>query len=100
MNRYKFTNRRGTFTRVSKMTAKKAYINGFAIALCPCKLRPGAPWNAETIIDRETRGGVTDDISAENDFENLLNSFSYYNCRSDTGKYTAFFVEAEKGEQL
>ena len=37
---------------------------------------------------------ILDDIGAENDFSNLLNSFQYYNCTSaETGRYTAFFVE-------
>ena len=96
MNKYTFTSHgRRTFTRVSKTTAKKAYINGFVIALCPCKLRPGTPWDSETIVDRETRGCVTDDISAENDFEKLLNAFEYYNLNRDTGSYTAFFIESD-----
>lgn len=96
MNRYKFTSRHGqTFTRVSKAVAKKAYINGFVIALCPCKLRAGSPWNPELIIDRETRGCMTDDTSAENYFEKLLNAFEYYNLNNETGKYTAFFIESD-----
>ena len=97
MNRYTFTsNGRRTFTRVSKAAAKKAYINGFVIALCPCKLRAGSPWDSETIINRETRGGnITDDTGAGNDFEKMLNAFEYYNLNRDTGSYTAFFIESD-----
>lgn len=95
MNRYEFTSNGRVFMRVSKAAAKKAFINGNTIAFCPCNLRPGLPWYPEYIFSRETRGEyITDDKSAENDFNNLLNSFEFYNCTDpETGKHTAFFIE-------
>ena len=93
MNEYTFTSHGQTFTRVSKAVAKKAYINGFVVALCPCKLRPGTPWDSETIISRETRGCTADDISAGNDFEGMVNSISYYSLNSETGTYISYFME-------
>lgn len=95
MNKYEFTDSNRVFTRVSKATAKKAFMNGFTIAFCPSNLRPGTPWHPEYITNREMRSDyIIDDKGAENDFYNLLNSFEYYNCTStETGRYTAFFVE-------
>lgn len=95
MNKYEFTDNNRVFMRVSKAVAKKAFIAGFAIAFCPSNLRPGAPWHPEYITDREMRSDyITDDIGAANDFQNLLNSFEYYNCTTnETGKYSMFFVE-------
>ena len=95
MNKYSFIDNGRAFERVSKATAKQAFIDGFIIALCPSNLRPGAPWHPEMITDRELRGDyIIDDTGAENDFNNLLNSFEYYNCtNAETGKYTAFFIE-------
>ena len=96
MNKFEFKDNGRTFERVSKAVAKKAFIAGFTIAFCPSNLRPGAPWHPEYITDREMRSDyITDDIGAANDFQNLLNSFEYYNCTtSETGKYSMFFVEA------
>ena len=95
MNKYEFTDNGRTFTRVSKAAARKAFVSGSTIAFCPSNLRPGAPWHPEYITSREMRSDyILDDIGAENDFHNLLNSFEYYNCRdTETGKYTAFFIE-------
>ncbi len=95
MNKYKFTSKGRTFTRVSKTAAKKAFINGFTIALCPSNLRPGAPWHPETITNREI-------IGAENPatgFDVLLSSFEYFNCtNTETGRYAEFFIESENNE--
>jgi hypothetical protein len=95
MNRITFTDGSRTFTRVSKATARKAFVDGFLIAFCPSNLRPGAMWHPEYITSREARSDyIADDIGAANDFENLLNSFMYYNCTTNkTGKYTMFFIE-------
>lgn len=95
MNKYSFTDNGRTFERVSKATAKRAFIDGFTIAFCPSNLRPGTMWHTEFITDREARGALyADETGVSNDFNNLLNSFEYYNCtNAETGKYTAFFLE-------
>jgi hypothetical protein len=94
MNKYEFTSNGRMFTRVSKAAARKAFVNGFTIAFCPSNLRPGTPWYPELITDRESRDCLADDIGAANEFQSLLNSFEYFNCTtSETGKYTAFFIE-------
>ena len=95
MNKYEFTSNGRTFERVSKAIARKAFIKGFTIAFCPSNLRPGPPWYPEYITNREMRNDyILDDVGAENDFYNLLNSFEYYNCtNAETGKYAAFFIE-------
>lgn len=95
MNKYSFTDNGHTFERVSKAKAKQAFVAGFTIAFCPSNLRPGTMWHPEYITSREMRSDyIADDIGAENDFHNLLNSFEYYNCtNTETGKYTAFFIE-------
>ena len=36
---------------------------------------------------------ICDEIGVINDFNNLVNSFEYYNCiNSETGKYSAFYI--------
>ena len=102
MNKFEFTSNGRVFTRISKAAAKRAFIDGFTIAFCPCNLRPGAPWYPEYITNREVRGEyIADETGAENDFYNLLNSFEYYNCtNTETGRYTAFFIETKEDEQV
>ena len=92
MTEYTFTSQGHTFTRVSKTAAKKAYMNGVTIALCPCKLRPGTPWHPECIL-RKTPGNDT--TETENELNSLLNQFEFYNCTNETGRYTAFYIEKE-----
>ena len=100
MNKYKFTDNGRTFERVSKAAAKKAFINGITIAFCPCNLRPGTMWHSEYIFNRETCSEyIADETGADNYFNNLLNSFEFYNCtNTETGKYTAFFIEMKEGK--
>ena len=94
MRRYSFTDNGRTFERATKPTARRAYLAGLDVAICPANLRPGAPWHPEYIINRRDRAHlVADEIGAENDFENLVASLEYYNCRnSETGPYAAFYV--------
>ena len=95
MNKYEFTSNGRVFTRVSKATAKRAFMDGFSIAFYPSNLRPVAPFYPGYITNREMREDyVIDEIGMANDFENLLNSFMYYNCTTnETGKYAMFFIE-------
>lgn len=57
-------------------------------------MRPFTPWHSEHRINRKDRAQfVVDEIGVVNDFNNLVNSFEYYNCiNSETGKYSAFYI--------
>lgn len=86
MNRYNFKN----LKRVNKTTAKKLYNSGFDVLFIPCKLNPENNYFCMGIVENkflESNSGI--------DFEKLENSFSYYNNRPDTGKYTAFYISTE-----
>ena len=97
MNKYTFINDtdKKEYTRISKSAARAAYIAGKTVILCPCNLRPFGPWHPETNINRARHTEyITDEISVKNLFNNLVNSFEYYNCsNTETGKYTAFYIE-------
>ena len=82
------------YKRITKHAAKKAYINGSTIILCSVNLRPGAPWHPEITLNRKQREPfVIDEIGLENDFNNYVASFEFYNCQnSETGSYTAFYI--------
>ena len=92
MRKYTFTEKGRTYNRISKTSARSAYMGGSTVIICPCNLRPTQYANR---INRKYREQfVIDEIGAKNDFNNLVNSFEYYNCQnSETGKYAAFYIE-------
>ena len=95
MNKYIFAESGRTYKRISKTAARAAYKNGSTVVICPCNLRPFTAWHNEHKINRKDRAHlVIDEIGVMNDFDNLINSFEYYNCPNPkTGKYAAFYIE-------
>ena len=85
MNKYNFSK----LERVNKTTAKKVYENGFNVLFIPCKLNPENDFYRSGIWENKFLNGQHDN------FEKLENAFLYYNNRSDTGKYTAFYIKKE-----
>ena len=93
MYRYEFKSNNKTFTRVSKTIAKKAFVDGLTIAMCPSNMRPGTPWHPEYITSRNT--------DLETDFDKLVNAFEWYNCTdTKTGKHASFFIEKAAPKSL
>ena len=102
MNKYSFTMDGKQWERISKRAAEAAYMRGEEIALLPCKMRAPSDyaafscWFYPHIISRAARADfVIDETGARNDFYNQINSYEYYNCNQETGKYTKFFREAK-----
>jgi hypothetical protein len=97
MNKYTIDYKGFTFERVDKRTAKRAYINGLTVIICPCNLRPFSMYHPEFYFNRKIRENFyNDEIGVKNDFENYLNSFAYYNyTNGETGKYPAFYIPVE-----
>jgi len=97
MRKYNYTENGFNFERIDKTTARKAYINGLSVVACPVNKRPGKPYHPETVQNRKNREQFTaDEIGVKNDFDNLINSFEFYNCTSsETGRYTAFYIPVE-----
>lgn len=82
MNRYKFKN----VERISKTQAKKYYEKGFDVLFIPCKCNPENDFFSLGIWENAFLRGQHET------FEKLENAFSYYNNRTETGKYTAFYI--------
>lgn len=94
MNKYTFSHNGKEFTRISKASARKQFLQGKTVFVLPCKVRFGSPWLSAFPISREAQKVYAiDEIGIKNRFESLVNSFEYYNCNSETGKYSAFYVE-------
>lgn len=72
-----------SYKRVTKPVARRTFNAGKNIILCPCNLRPGKPWNPESLIKSDF--GVS--------FNQITNSFEYYNCNALAGYYAAFYIE-------
>lgn len=84
MNRYSFTIAGRTCERITKNAARKLYDSNKPVYFCPCKLRPGEPWNPELLIEKSRTDGAT--------FAYMINSATFYNCTSETGRYLAFYA--------
>lgn len=77
-----------TLERVSKRKAEKLYNMGFDVVCSPCKMRPeGSPFAMR----------YTANIARCNsDFIGFCNSFMYYNCSAETGRYISFYAPRKK----
>jgi hypothetical protein len=85
MRQYTYTDGDKTYTRISKAKARAVYNAGLEVALCPVNIRPGAPWYPEIHVSKERSEGES--------FDNVLNTFEFYNTRNtETGYYTAFYI--------
>lgn len=85
MKRYNFN----TVTRISKTAARKLYNAGRDVLFIPCNLNPENNFYNLGIWENKMLVGQYDS------FEKLVNSFEFYNCNNETGKYTAFYIKKE-----
>lgn len=83
MNKYNFS----TLDRVTKTRARRLYNSGVGVLFIPCKLNPENNFYCLGIWQNKDLQGQY------GDFDKLLNAFEYYNCRPDTGNYTAFYIK-------
>ena len=99
-----------TFRRISKWKAKRLFDDGQTIYFCPCKMRPGYPWNCAAMISpREhfekadrynpaTNGGRQSDLwkgaYLETAWALAYNNWAYYNnlC-NEVGYYAHYYIE-------
>ena len=82
MSKYTFEKDGKLYHRISKTQAKKQYLAGNYIIVCPVNLRPDSAWKPFMVLG--------DFVGS---FEDAVNSCTYYNCvNSETGHYLAYFV--------
>ena len=70
--------------RISKATARKLYNQGIPVYACPCKLRPGRPWNPEVQYPFPPDPGAT--------FDALDSAATYYKCGADAGNRLTYYT--------
>lgn len=73
--------------KIRKNTARRVYKNGGSLIITPCRCHPCLFMGFE--ISKNSLDG--------RDFDSVINEFEYYNCTSETGRYTAFYVEEVEG---
>lgn len=73
-----------SLTRISKRKARKVFKNGLAVYIIPCKCYP--------LNTRFPSGCWIKRNEDESNFDNVVNAFEYYNCISETGEYSAFYI--------
>ena len=86
------------FTRVNKTKAKKLYNEGKKIYIIPCKVYPDfngmwiKPFELQYTEEMKQKDAEYPDLAFQNTFDSRVNSFEFYNCNSELGNYTAFYV--------
>ena len=82
--------------QINKTTAKNLFNNGETIFFHPSNMRLNNFWqNPQGIKIDETEPlfKLSDGYKKIYQFDNVLNSFEYYNCCSERGKYANFFAQ-------
>lgn len=100
MNNFTFNHDGRTYTRVNKRKAETLIIQGKTIICTPSNLRPFGVWGVDTVVNKETLNAQYNYKKVKSDknilhyyFTQFCNSFEFYNCTAETGKYINFYVE-------
>ena len=99
MNQYEYNG----IKRISKKAAEKLYNAGKPVYMLPCKMRFNNTWQKPYKAQKENSNeaiagdGFNTIIPRNNEFETIVNAFTYYNCQyNETGKYIAYYIEMEE----
>ena len=70
--------------KITKVTARKLYNESKEFWITSCNMRP----EAGILI-----GSTSFERLADIPFDTMVNSFTYYNCDNERGRYPAYYVE-------
>lgn len=74
-----------SYTRIHGSTARRLFEAGQIIYLVPCRVNPASPWACPAGYRKKTGSART--------WAELVNSYTYYNCNTETGRYPAYYIE-------
>ena len=74
--------------RITIREAKQRFYNGQPIYLCPCKMRPGGPWNMAALVVWSEA-----DRNSLMAWPRMLANWKFYNASYETGYYPHYYVE-------
>ncbi len=88
--------------KITKHQAKKRFVNGDVIQLCPCKMAPGGPLSLTCVVEgkpylekAETYRGNPDlwhNTLEETAWSLMYNIWEYHNASWETGYYPHYYV--------
>ena len=71
------------YQQISKAKAQHLYNDGKTVYLCAAKMRPGGMWQCAHDVE----------LNRDGDFAAVCNSFMWYNCTAETGRYIRYYVK-------
>lgn len=77
------------YERVTKAVAKRTYDAGQSIWLVPSHV--AFSFHNQWVVPCEI--SVRNDTQDSTDFDRTVNNYEYYNCCSELGTYTRFFIK-------
>lgn len=87
----------GNLIRLHHTQARKMFLAGETVVICPSNLCPGKLWNPESYINlKEIREAsyTYEEMKPEEVWNNIRAWFRWYNCTSnETGKYISYWIE-------
>ena len=79
--------------RIKKPLARKMYYSGHTITIVPCKCGVNnIVAKAELDIQKDINCGDEDVLTISNRFDRVVGEFEWYNCNSETGYYSHYYV--------
>ena len=87
------------YKRINKPVARQMYYTGCDILLLPCKVSSVALTCSEPWVKPVTINIKTCDHGM-NKFDRSVNDFEYYNCNSELGYYSHYYVSSEDFEKF
>ena len=75
--------------KINKVQARKRFLNGEGenIVMYACKMRVPNVWTNGCAMN------PYDEPLTVETFNNIVNSFEYYNCNNEVGKYASFYIK-------
>lgn len=78
-----------TIVQIAKQRARRLYEQGKTVYLQSCNMRFNTMWQSACHISKDNERW------AEQDFDKIVNEYTYYNCDRERGKYPNYFVKKE-----
>lgn len=72
--------------RIQRRTAKRLFEEGKEVFITPHKMRFSEYWKPPYSMAA---------LRSESKFDDIVNSFIYYRCNTETGKYPSFYIKRE-----
>ena len=76
------------YRRISKSNARRLFADGHTLIIAPIYANMNSPWHLWSIMQYN---GI-DGTDPKKDFERIVNSFTYYNCTAELGRYPKYYI--------